>query len=257
MLLSLSVRYVRLAAASNPFRSLMRRAPALRKSNDFMSATLIGAPVALPRAASIAARRLTSGMATAGEGTKETLTPRGLERWNVGAMRCGIQGVVCDINCNSPAPSPLFAASGARSDIRLLRRINVFRLVKPESAETSVILLRPRLSRVRLVKPESGEMSSIRLFQSHSSVRSVNFDSAEMSSILLFESHSRVRLVNFASAETFGYVVVVKAKVRQIDGILQSGQVGDFRIAGCETVQRRHFSFGDRGAAVLFQSGLD
>ena len=65
----------------------------------------------------------------------------------------------------SPSPNPVFATSGERSEMLLLSRYSLSRLVNPDSADTFEMLFLERYRYLRLVKLDSGAMSEMLLLE--------------------------------------------------------------------------------------------
>ena len=103
---------------------------------------------------------------------------------------------------SSPLPNPVFATSGARSEILLLSRNSASRLVKLDSGATSDMLLLLRISNTRLVKLDSGVTSDMLLLSRNSTSRLVKLDSGVTSDMLLSERDSTSRLVKLDSGVT-------------------------------------------------------
>ena len=95
----------------------------------------------------------------------------------------------------SPPPKPIFATKGERSDMLLLSRYSLSRLVKPDNDVMFEMLLRERFSHSRLVNADSVDKSVIELSQRFRLVKLVKPDNGAIFEMLLLERDSRPRLV--------------------------------------------------------------
>ena len=137
--------HVRLIANSNPVKSLMSASSANKVFNLVISPWVMIVPLALPSAASIATRRLSSGIVTGVEssvvgpwGSKNnTLTP-----WPWSAGMCSLMEGAFRGLFQSPRSIRLVRLCSTDTSVMLLwLRNRPLSLVKPCSADTSVMLL--------------------------------------------------------------------------------------------------------------------
>lgn len=190
--------------------------------NHAISATVMMALDALPRACAMILRRLGSGMFTVCTTiwSNSTVTPL---FWRVGMwvlMDSALRGFPLTSTA-SPFLNPVFATRGQRSDMELWSIHNSSRLVSPASAEMLEIRFPPRSSIVRSVNLATiemfdmefvkrfryisrvnlarGEMSDMKFSASSSCVSLVNPARGEMSEILFSPSHNHIRLVAVSS----------------------------------------------------------
>ena len=128
---------VRLVACSSPVKLLMLALGASSRVNPAMSAVVMVAPDALPRAFSIAARRFGSGMVTGCGGSNNTSTPLPCSVGMCVLKAAAFRGFPLTSTLSS-LPNPVLETNGERSDMVLLCSHRYVRLVNPDNAEISV-----------------------------------------------------------------------------------------------------------------------
>ena len=154
---------------------------------------------------------------------------------------------------SSPLPNPMFVIRGKRSEMLLLSRSSLSRLVKPDSADTFEMLLLERYRYLRLVNADNGVMSEILLLEIESCHILVKFARGDISEIELADNHSVPRLVNAGSEDKsviellqrFRYVRLIKFDNGAMFEMLLRERSRRFsRVANSSPVKSLMFEFG-------------